>query len=363
MPPIPIYSKEGLSGISSIKSHTTSRTPEGIEFPMMEYAKDNFNRVHKERFKAPVERTLDEVVVWQGRALKTSVRTLPANLVPAALQAFRNVTGYMGYRQTGKRQDDHCIKLLRNALLRPEEFRDEIYCQICKQVTRNPTENGTIRGWQLFTICLATFCPSIELQAHLVTFVTYYCQPNVGYRNKQVTQYANTCLIALEKNLHQSAREEIPTLEELVTLQDHTKVPMTVTFLDGTYQTVNVDSWTTGKEMERMIAAEKGLQCIEAYAIFEVGTNDQERRLDPEERILDLSSLWMRMRSEMKSKLFRNGSSLVDYSLQFKVFLHVEVDIDQVEDIKMMYIQVSCRSIIVYHHSWYTNLKSCIGGE
>jgi hypothetical protein len=59
---------------------------------------------------------------------------------------------FMGDRRTSKFQLDHAKKLIKECLSFDPNMRDEVYLQICKQVTKHPKEQNMIEGLELMSL-------------------------------------------------------------------------------------------------------------------------------------------------------------------------------------------------------------------
>eukprot|EP00937_MAST-01D_sp_MAST-1D-sp2_P002590 g2590.t1 len=302
---------------------------------MSDYAETHFNLNRKGIMKGKT--TTDKILGWKSDLIKTSLRKLNEDLSNEAVQAFKNVVSYMGDRSTKKQPLDHARKLLRNVLHAPEELRDEIYCQLCKQTTNNPNPESDEKGWQLFTLCLSTFPPSQEFKPYLYTYWDE-AKETEGY----VGEYASYLLERLEKMCRMGPRREVPTAIEMDAVRMRKPVIIRVFFLDGTFKTVPVEPWTTAEELDEMLVEKMRVTseviAAEAFRVFEVSSEDEERALEKEERILDLCAQWQRLQNEERAK---RGKDAVceEYKFVYKVRLFLDVPEDDTEGTALMYIQ------------------------
>jgi len=279
--------------------------------------------------------SVDKIVNWKNDVIKTSLRKMPGkDLETQATQCFRNVTGYMGDRQTKKEDGGHAEKLMKNSLHAPQELRDEVYCQIIKQTTANPNAESVMRGWQLFAVASGAFPPSSEFQDYLLSHLADHMDAD-----GMVGRYARYSLGRVLKTSDLGPRREIPTNMEIDACKSMKPVIVRVFHLTGEFVGMPVTSWTTAEDLNKMMAFQLGIQKPDAFAVYELTPDMEERYLEKDERILDLVAYWQRLYEEEKQAKDKGTSVTNMYRIVYKVHVYFEPEEEDIYAHESMYRQ------------------------
>uniref|UniRef100_A0A668AG22 Si:ch73-194h10.2 n=1 Tax=Myripristis murdjan TaxID=586833 RepID=A0A668AG22_9TELE len=137
------------------------------------------------------------------------------------------------------------------------DLRDEIYCQICKQLQENDNRSSYFRGWILLSLCVGIFPPTERFSKYLQSFIRF--APG---------GYAPYCAERLRRTVMNGVRGEPPSWLELQATK--TKKPMTVsvTLMDGRALSLPVDSASTSKEVCQILSHKLKLKDTFGFSLY-----------------------------------------------------------------------------------------------
>ncbi|VIO88002.1 Uncharacterized protein BM_BM5723 [Brugia malayi] len=236
---------------------------------MMISGKDVFKRTSQREsdYEQPFNSTqhlfsISKLAFPQQNALPTHTGAPPGE---RGIQT-RNVTGHGGYQQYYSTflseavlsNQDKLQFIVGHGILR-SDMRDEIYCQICKQLTRNPSGSSCARGWILLSLCLGCFTPTDRFLPYLQCFIRQSCPTG---------RFAEYIESKLKRTLSNGTRNYPPNSVEIQASKMRKPVSIHITFMDGTIITVCADSATTSREICDELAESISLKDSFGFSLY-----------------------------------------------------------------------------------------------
>eukprot|EP00475_Leptophrys_vorax_P036370 TRINITY_DN6139_c0_g1_i1.p1 TRINITY_DN6139_c0_g1~~TRINITY_DN6139_c0_g1_i1.p1 ORF type:complete len:702 (+),score=211.53 TRINITY_DN6139_c0_g1_i1:117-2108(+) len=306
-------------------------TNEGIKFNFAKHRSGAINRALK-LGKAQDEQTM---LSFKKTLIKKSLLKSNRKYDDQCVQSFKNIMSYMGDRRSIKKEVAHAKKLIWNGLKAVQSVRDEIYLQICKQVTNHPKVSHAVKGWELMMLVLACFPPSPLMRKHLeAQFEKTLKEETV---DDAVKNFAKICLDRLPKIMNLGPRLEAPSVQEILRDENGNLFCLKLYTLDGQMRTMEVDCFVPVKDVTTFMVQVNGIGYGRIFSMFEVNRHGEERALDDNIRILDVIGRWDRLIKE------HNIKHPEPFRLVFKAELVLKTTDQNVADddeaIRLLYVQ------------------------
>ncbi|CAL1708316.1 unnamed protein product [Somion occarium] len=202
-----------------------------LQFSESQFAKQYFS-THRTGFIFRRRVPVSQMMTWQKGPLSSPLLQVNKDLNKEATKTFRAIQRIMGDRERDRiPQSGSTTSLLSGTIpasileeerwllnqgLAHGELRDEIYCQVMKQLNGNPTTESVFRGWQLLCVLLVTFPPSKNFEGSLQS----YLQQGTSQPEGRVDVMAKYCLRRLANISRKGPRGKAPTLPEIETASD-----------------------------------------------------------------------------------------------------------------------------------------------
>jgi len=168
------------------------------------------------RRKVPLEKLL----VWSKDAIKAPLMVLNKELQKESPKCFKLIQRIMGDRAPLGQSED--IQDLLEKGIMNGQLRDEIYVQLCKQLSQNPSPDSLLLGWQLMAVIVISFPPSKNFESYLIQFIRQYFDKEItGHQNVNPGQkqdlftMINHCHKKLLRICQTGPKGKVPTINEI----------------------------------------------------------------------------------------------------------------------------------------------------
>jgi hypothetical protein len=304
---------------------------EGIEFELTHHRKGLLKRV----FHLGKSHDRETMLSFKKSLIKKSLLKENRSKDALAIQCFKNIMSYMGDRKSVKADVQHARKLIKNALKTDRPMQDEIFLQICKQVTKHPKLSHCIKGWELMNIVLGCLPPSNVMRSYIESLVNHSLQESDV--DEALKAQLKTVLERIPKITQAGPRREAPSAEEIKRFQTGVVNSLKIYILDGTFRSMEVDSFAQCKDVAQMMVHSLGIGYPQIFGLFELNRHGEERYLDPAQRVLDVLGNWDRIIKEHGIK------HPEPFRMMFKADLVLKSSFPKLHEdddsLKMMYIQ------------------------
>lgn len=176
-----------------------------------------------------------------------------------AVSAFVGILKYMGDMPAPKaRSVTEYTDDVFTAALSDSALRDEVYCQLMKQLTNNRIQLSEERGWELMWLVTGVFACGQQLMKELVEFLKTRPHP-----------IAKECLKRVFKTHKSGPRMYTPYMVEVEAIQHRSmQIYHKVYFPDDTDEAFEVDSSTRAAELCEQIAGRLELKNSDGFSLF-----------------------------------------------------------------------------------------------
>jgi len=192
-------------------------------------------------------------------------------------------------------------------------IRNEIYCQIVRQLNNNPNEEATRRGWEVLYFITGAFPPEGDLAKHVRFWLTNQLspkpeptQPGVTTSAPDFPEYTQLCTDNLKrlfgKNMERESRESCPSIIEIATLREKLgSLGIYIKVCGGADTHLALDANTTASDVlvqvvKRLVGRDSATVNLKKlstyYALYETINNTSKRVISPSTRIMDVLRRW-----------------------------------------------------------------------
>lgn len=157
-------------------------------------------------------KTKDEFLDFSNSTIPKSLMEMEPEPSKQAVQLHKNLLGFMGDKRMPF--PSMLAQKILDTGFNQVDFRDEIYAQVMKQLTKNTGTDSVGKGWQMLAMSATAFSPSKDFLPYVKHFMLTH-RDGIVDCPAVVKDYASYCLTCLKTTLDNDGVGFVPSAEEI----------------------------------------------------------------------------------------------------------------------------------------------------
>lgn len=240
-----------------------------------------------------------------------------------AVHMFVCIMKYMGDLPQSKHEALNTDEIFQPAL-DDETLRDELYCQIIKQLTENNIQSSEERGWDLMWLATGLVSPSQVLLKELQEFLKTRPHP-----------ISQECLQRIAKTIKAGNRKYPPNIVEVESIRQRSvQIYHKIYFPDDTEDSFLIESSTKARDLINQVINSFKVKSSEGFSLF-VKISDKVVSVPEDFFIFDfISELVNFIKETQMTSRTKENHVRIDYQLFFlkKLWVNFAPGRDKVAD-------------------------------
>ena len=212
-----------------------------------------------------------------------------------AVSLFKDLQKYLQGEENNMKADME-IRIIQGIMKKGidrEELRDEIFVQIMRQMSNNPSRIESMRNWILFGLATASFNPSKILNRYMQCFLKKFLRKDAA-----ISCYAQFCIdnimpkaSSIMNMAASSCRKFPPSSLEINAVKTLSSLVCRFYFMDGRTKAIDVHPCDTAADAMNCLASKIALRSLEGWALYN-HTPECEKVIKSHDFLADVIYCW-----------------------------------------------------------------------
>ena len=279
--------------------------------------KDNWSG-HRIARRGPGSESGNDMLTHNKNEIREALTQVPPEKESVAIVLFRKVLGWMHDRPMPESATHTFAHEIVDQVESDACLGDEIFVQLMKQLTKNPSKRSALLGWKLMLLLCQHVSPSAELEEFLRTFFMTEVK-NKAEDSVEILHFAKQCIADLN----------VTSSPDRVKEHHGEVIPVKIMLIDHSMRKLHAPADITLADLGERLAEQLRISNYKDFGFYQLTEGLDTHRMLPEiTRLESLTKKWAKLKEATQRSswlLFKRNFLRVDETLQPGDLMHASL--------------------------------------